>query len=122
MRDGPPPIYRMPRCKDCPRYCKPCLTIEEAEYIQANRMDAKLAGDKNVWNMMTICDACHRKSNRRQNEIIAEKAGHGKPKKGKLAQIQALLDALDACEKAGYVMTEQEVAQLNAKMTELGIG
>jgi len=121
MRDGPPEVYRMPRCRNCPRYCKPCLTVEEANDIQANHADAKLAGDNMVWNMQTICDACHRKSNRRQNEIIAEKVRHGKPK-GKLAQIQALLDALDECEKVGYVMNETEVAQLNAKMKALGIG
>lgn len=122
MRDeGPPEVYRMPRCKLCPRHCRPCLTVEEANDIQANRMGAKLAGDKMVWNMTTICDACHRKSNRKQNEIIAEKAGHGKPK-GKIAQIQALLDALDECERVGYTMTDQELAQLNAKMKALGIG
>lgn len=121
MRDGPPPIYRMPRCKLCPKHCKPCLTVEEAEDVQANRADAKQAGYNMVWSMQTICQACHRKSNNKQNELTAEKAGHGKPK-GKMAQIQALLDALDQCEKTGYVMTDQELAQLNAKMKALGIG
>lgn len=118
MRDGPPPIYRMQRCKNCPRFCKPCLTLNEAKQVQDLR--EVYAANGNAWKAETICDACRKKSNHRQNEIIAEKAGHGKPK-GKLAQIQALLDALDACEKAGYVMNEQEVAQLNAKMKALGI-
>lgn len=118
MRDGPPEVYRMPRCRNCPRFCKPCLTLEEAKQVQDLRVEAHERGE--AWKTQTICDACHAKSNRRQNEIIAERNGRGKPK-GKLAQIQALLDALDACEKAGYVMNEQEVAQLNAKMAELGI-
>lgn len=118
MRDGPPPIYRMARCRNCPRYCKPCLTLDEAKQVQALRVEAHESGE--AWKTQTICDACHRKSNRRQNELIAEKNGHGKPK-GKLAQIQALLDALDECQRVGYQMTDSELAQLNAKMAELGI-
>lgn len=120
MRDGPPPIYRMPRCKNCPRFCKPCLTVSEAADIQANRKEAKDAGDNMVWSMTTICDACHRKSNAKQNELIAEKNGHGKPK-GRLAKIEALLKALEECERTGYVLTDEELNQLNARMAELGV-
>lgn len=122
MRDGPPPIYRMPRCKACPRYCKPCLTIEEANAIQHERKEAKDAGSNQVWQMESICSACHKKSNRRQNEITAEKAGHGKKSNGRLAKIEALIKALDECERTGYTLTDEEMTQLNAKMKELGIG
>lgn len=116
-----PEVYRMPRCKKCPKYCKPCLTVLEAQIVQEGRTEAKDAGSNETWKMDNICDACYKKSNAKQNEYTAEKAGHGKPK-GRLGQIQQLLDALDACEKAGYVMTEQELAQLNKKMKQLGIG
>lgn len=119
MRDGPPPIYRMARCRNCPRFCKPCLTLEEAKQVQDLR--EVYAANGNAWKAETICDACHRKSNRRQNEIIAEKAGHGKPK-GRLAKIEALLKALEECERTGYVLSDEEMNQLNAKMAELGIG
>jgi len=93
--------------------------VEEAKQVQALRVEAHERGE--AWRTESLCDACHRKSNRRQNEITAEKAGHGKPK-GKMAQIQALLDALDECERVGYQMTDQELAQLNAKMKALGVG
>ena len=118
MRDGPPELYRMQRCRNCPLHCKPCLTLEEAKQVQVLRVEAHES--KEAWKSDTICDACHKKSNRRQNEIIAEKAGHGKPK-GKLAKIQALLDALDECEKQGVILSEQELSQLQAAMAALGI-
>ena len=116
-----PEVYRMPRCRKCPEHCIPCLTLEEVKGIQDARMEAGEVGE--AWKTQKICQACHLKSNRKQNELLAEKAGHGKPKKGsKAAEIQKLLDALEACEKAGVVLSDEELAQLKAKMRELGIG
>ena len=96
--------------------------MEEAEAVQEERMEAKSAGSNMLWKMESVCDACHAKSNRRQNEILLEKAGKGKPKNKRVAEIQKLLDALEACEKAGVVLSDEELAQLKSKMKELGIG
>lgn len=119
MRDGPPPIYRMQRCRNCPRYCKPCLTVEEAENVQIVRAEAHERGE--AWKADSVCDACHKKSNRRQNELTAEKAGHGKQNK-RAQRIQELLNALEMCEQAGVTLSDTELSKIQAAMADLGIG
>jgi cytochrome c553 len=108
-----PEVYRMPACRNCRFYCKPCLTLEEAEAVLESPETA-------AWKGNTLCQRCHVKSNHKQNELIAEANGHGKLK-GRAAKLQALLDALEECERTGYEMTAEELQQLNAAMAELGV-
>lgn len=113
-----PPVFRMAACRKCRFHCKPCLTLEEAKVVQDMRMEAHERSE--AWKEQTVCQACRLKSNHRQNEIIAERNGHGKAK-GKQGQIEALLKALQDCEETGYVLSREEMDTVYAKMRALGI-
>jgi len=64
----PPKVYRMARCRHCPRYCKPCLTVDEAQVILADDTRRQYRADD-------ICSACHQKSNDKQNVRTYANAG-----------------------------------------------
>jgi cytochrome c553 len=93
--------------------------VEEAEEVEAMRLGINQNGF-DTWNVTTVCQACHHKSNEKQNEIIAER---NQPKKlrGQLGEMEALLTALQACEQAGVVLSEVEMAEVTAKMARLGV-
>ena len=67
-RRGFPPIYRMSRCKNCPRRCKPCLTVDEAEAILKDP-------ERRAFNGDDLCGECHKKSNASQNKRTFDRAG-----------------------------------------------
>jgi hypothetical protein len=92
-------IYRMSRCRKCPRHCKPCLTLEEAEIILNDETSRSYLGN-------TICDACHQKSNDSQNKRTYEKAGRewGDQNMTELEKLQRELEKL-----------EKELAKLKGK-------
>ena len=94
MTFKPKPLYRMARCRNCPRHGRPCLTLEEAEHVFD--MQECYAQNGNGWRATTICDACHQKSNESQNRRTYAKAGrdwdegHMTPKERLLAEIAKL--------------------------------
>ena len=96
-RNGPPPpIYRMARCKKCPKHCKPCLTVDEALVILEDETRAAYKGND-------LCAECHKKSNAAQNKQTFAKAGR---------------------DFADFALTEEELlekelAALNAELEKL---
>jgi cytochrome c553 len=93
--------------------------VEEAEEVEATRLLINQNG-YDTWNVTTVCQACYHKSNEKQNELIAEK---NRPKKlrGQLDEMQALLAALQACEQAGVTLSDEEMAEVTARMEKLGV-
>lgn len=106
-KKGFPPIYRMARCRKCPRYGRPCLTVEEANIILDDEARRSYNGD-------AICDECCIKARASANNWTFKKAGRDyadyliekyQPEKAaamnreealaRLAELQAQLEALD---------------------------
>ena len=73
MAFKPIPIFRMAKCKKCPRHCRPCLTLQEAAEVQRQALEAAENGE--AWKATTVCDACHQKSNDSQNKWTFKQAG-----------------------------------------------
>jgi cytochrome c553 len=73
MAFKPIPIFRMAKCRKCPRHCRPCLTLQEAADVQEAQRKASDNGE--AWKAQTVCDACHQKSNDSQNKRTFKQAG-----------------------------------------------
>ena len=96
MAFRPKPIYRMARCRKCPRHCKPCLTVEEATAILDDESRRSFNGD-------SLCDECHKKSNESQNRWTYRKAGRDWDEEN-----------MDECERL-----EKELARLTKELAKL---
>ena len=99
MAFKPMPIFRMARCRNCPKHCRPCLTPSEAADVQ--NMQEIYAKSGNGWKATTVCDACHQKSNESQNRRTFKQAGRdwddyglteGERLEREIARLQAELD------------------------------
>ena len=73
MAFKPVPIFRMAKCRKCPKHCRPCLTPSEAAVTQQNQLEAAKVGKS--FEVPTVCDACHAKSNASQNRWTFKQAG-----------------------------------------------
>ena len=101
MAFKPVPIFRMQKCRQCPKHCRPCLTPSEAAQVQ--EWQKKAADKGEAGKAQTVCDACHQKSNDSQNKRTFKQAGR---------------DFND------YGLTEEEklnreIARLEAELTKL---